>query len=34
MKQAVDNREDPKKLNMLRDEVTQFALSFPLPSDT
>jgi glycine hydroxymethyltransferase len=34
MKQAVDNREDPKKLNMLRDEVTQFALTFPLPSDT
>lgn len=33
MKQAVDNREDSKKLNMLRDEVVQFALKFPLPSD-
>lgn len=33
MKQAVDNRDDEKKLNMLRDEVTEFALTFPLPSD-
>ncbi len=34
MKQAVDNRDDPKKLNVLRDEVMQFALTFPLPSDS
>lgn len=33
MKQAIDNREDDAKLNMLRDEVKQFALKFPLPSD-
>lgn len=33
MKQAVDNRDNPEKLNTLRDEVTQFALKFPLPSD-
>jgi glycine hydroxymethyltransferase len=33
MKQAIDNREDSAKLNVLRDEVTQFALTFPLPSD-
>ncbi len=33
MKQAVDNREDEAKLNTLRDEVVQFALKFPLPSD-
>lgn len=33
MKQAIDNREDEAKLNMLRDEVKQFALQFPLPSD-
>jgi glycine hydroxymethyltransferase len=33
MKQAIDNREDEAKLNMLRDEVKQFALRFPLPSD-
>lgn len=33
MKQAIDNRDDSKKLSMLRDEVTQFALTFPLPSD-
>jgi glycine hydroxymethyltransferase len=33
MKQAIDNREDDKKLNVLRDEVTQFALKYPLPSD-
>ncbi len=34
MKQAIDNREDDKKLNMLSNEVKQFALRFPLPSDT
>jgi glycine hydroxymethyltransferase len=34
MKHAIDNREDSSKLNMLRDEVTQFALTFPLPSDS
>lgn len=34
MKQAIDNRDDESKLNMLRDEVKQFALAFPLPSDT
>lgn len=33
MRQAIDNREDPKKLDVLRDEVTKFALRFPLPSD-
>jgi glycine hydroxymethyltransferase len=33
MKQAIENREETKKLNMLRDEVKQFALKFPLPSD-
>lgn len=33
MKQAIDSREDEKKLNMLSDEVKQFALAFPLPSD-
>jgi glycine hydroxymethyltransferase len=33
MKQAIDNREDSKKLNTLREEVRQFALEFPLPSD-
>lgn len=33
MKQAIDNREDDKKLNMLSDVVKQFALKFPLPSD-
>ncbi len=33
MKQAIDNREDEAKLNKLRDEVKQFALRFPLPSD-
>jgi glycine hydroxymethyltransferase len=34
MKLAIDNREDEQKLNMLRDEVKQFALKFPLPSDS
>jgi len=33
MKQAIDNREDEAKLNMLSNEVKQFALQFPLPSD-
>jgi glycine hydroxymethyltransferase len=33
MKQAIDAREDNKKLDGLRDEVKQFALKFPLPSD-
>ena len=33
MKQAVDNRDDNKKLNALRDDVVEFALKFPLPSD-
>jgi glycine hydroxymethyltransferase len=34
MKQTIDNREDEAKLNKLRDEVKQFALQFPLPSDS
>ncbi len=33
MKQAIDNRDDAAKLNMLRDEVKKFALQYPLPSD-
>jgi glycine hydroxymethyltransferase len=33
MKQAIDNREDSKKLNMLSNEVKNFALKYPLPSD-
>jgi glycine hydroxymethyltransferase len=33
MKQAINNREDEAKLNKLRNEVKQFALQFPLPSD-
>jgi glycine hydroxymethyltransferase len=33
MKQAINNREDEPKLNALRDDVKQFALQFPLPSD-
>jgi len=33
MRQAIDNREDLKTLNMLSNEVKQFALQFPLPSD-
>jgi len=33
MKQAIDNREDEVTLSKLRDEVKQFALKFPLPSD-
>jgi glycine hydroxymethyltransferase len=34
MKQAIDNKDNPAKLNKLRDEVKQFALKFPLPSDS
>jgi glycine hydroxymethyltransferase len=34
MKQAIDNREDDKMLNKLREEVKAFALTFPLPSDS
>jgi len=33
MKQAIDNRDDDTKLNTLREEVRQFALQYPLPSD-
>jgi glycine hydroxymethyltransferase len=33
MKHAVDNREDSTKLNTLSNEVRQFALKYPLPSD-
>jgi glycine hydroxymethyltransferase len=33
MKQTIGNREDEAKLNMLRDEVKEFALQYPLPSD-
>lgn len=33
MKQAIDNREDEAKLAALREEVKEFALKFPLPSD-
>ncbi|HET6924900.1 MAG TPA: serine hydroxymethyltransferase, partial [Candidatus Saccharimonadales bacterium] len=33
MKQAIDNREDEAKLNLLRNEVRDFALQYPLPSD-
>ena len=34
MKQAIDNRDDDAKLNKLREEVKQFSLRYPLPSDT
>ncbi len=34
MKQAIDGRNDDKVLQTLRDEVKQFALKFPLPSDS
>ncbi|MDB5165018.1 MAG: serine hydroxymethyltransferase, partial [Candidatus Saccharibacteria bacterium] len=34
MRKAIDNREDETTLNTLRDEVKQFALTFPLPSDS
>ena len=33
MKQAIDNREDPDKLSKLREEVKNFSLQYPLPSD-
>jgi glycine hydroxymethyltransferase len=33
MKQAIDYRDDPEKLKLLRDKVKTFALGFPLPSD-
>ncbi len=34
MKQAIDSRNDEKKLNMLSKQVREFALQFPLPSDS
>lgn len=34
MKQAIVARNDEKKLQKLRDEVTEFSLQFPLPSDS
>lgn len=33
MKQAIDSRDKPEKLAVLKKEVTEFALRFPLPSD-
>jgi glycine hydroxymethyltransferase len=33
MRKAIDNREDEAILSKLRDEVKQFALKYPLPSD-
>ncbi|HSX17800.1 MAG TPA: serine hydroxymethyltransferase [Candidatus Saccharimonadales bacterium] len=33
MLQAIKNRKDAKKLNKLSDEVKEFCLQFPLPSD-
>jgi len=33
MKQAIDNKENKTTLNKLRNDVKQFALQFPLPSD-
>ena len=33
MKQAIDNRDNPTRLNELRDEVKAFVQNFPLPSD-
>lgn len=33
MKQAIDGRNDDKKLELLNKEVKEFALQFPLPSD-
>jgi len=33
MKQAIDNRDNEVALSKLRNEVKQFALGFPLPSD-
>ncbi len=34
MKQSIDRRHDDKKLNELSNIVKQFALQFPLPSDS
>lgn len=34
MKQAITGRNDEKKLKTLRNEVTEFSLQFPLPSDS
>jgi len=34
MKQAIVNRDDSAKLTRLRDEVNEFCLQFPLPSDS
>lgn len=34
MKAAVDNHDKPEELARLKQEVTEFALRFPLPSDT
>ncbi len=33
MKQAMDNHTDDKKLESIRQEVEEFCLTFPLPSD-
>jgi glycine hydroxymethyltransferase len=33
MKQAIENRNDEKKLAQLKNEVKEFSLQFPLPSD-
>ena len=33
MLQAIENRETPKKLAKLKQEVRDFAVKFPLPSD-
>jgi len=33
MKLAIDNRDNPKKLEQLREQVKKFSLQFPLPSD-
>lgn len=33
MKQAIENRDNEEKLNKLSNEVKQFALQYPLPSD-
>lgn len=33
MKQAIDNRQDEAKLGALREEVRNFSLQYPLPSD-
>lgn len=34
MREAIDNREDEAKLKQLHKEVKEFALKFPLPSDS